>query len=186
MIKSGTTTTLPAPQGGKIRIRLLTTCLLGCAILPILGYFGLFVLNAASVIPVQRPAGFSVKYEEYVPHLLGPVETKQWIEVSEQRCMLGGGIIVGDMPLQECTATNVELDQLYHIIRDAKFDSITNYRISSACDNDPTALITVKVNDTTYIKAQPNTCTMALLADDARWHTVAEVLRDFIQQKHRR
>lgn len=150
------------------------TCITICITLPLLACAALLWLRTISSLPPDRPATFVVKYEEYIAHVLGPVETKQWIEVSSDRCMLGS-----TMPLKECAMTDTELDALYRVMRDTKFDTINNdWFFREQCFGEGTTLIRVTVNDTMYTKDYPTECTV-----NERWQTIVGALRHLIAVK---
>ncbi len=150
------------------------TCLTIGIVLTLLACGGTFWFRTCSHVPSIRPATLVIKYEDYLPHLLGPVDLKQMIEVSSQHCYVVNPPQIGD-----CIVTEAELDTLYRVVRDNQFDTINNLSFfRSQCVGARTTFITVTIDTTTYVKQQPTGCT-----GDPRWERVVNATRDLIAAK---
>lgn len=150
------------------------TCLTICIALLLLASIAPLWLSTRSQLPPTRPATFVVKYEDYLAHVLGPVDLKQMIEVSSGRCY-----VIDPPKLGNCTVTEAELDALYQVLRDTQFDTINNpWFLPERCSGDRTTLITMTINEIKYIKDQPTGCNV-----DSRWQTVVGTIRNLISAK---
>jgi hypothetical protein len=129
-----------------------------------------------TLLPLSRPEDFALHYHE---DALGGVLT---FDLSRDKCKYSYQGSGGDVSIP-CTVSEQELDDLYHKLRDLKFDTLRYHILPVPHSEGGEFYVEVTVNGHVYQKLNGDATYGVPLTGRQRWRAIYNIISTFCESK---